>query len=142
MKVAHGDGEEEAPEIAQDRIPQVPVKERHCSMADAALEPVAHYHVVSATKSFHERIEPGEIVATVGIAHDHVDAARRSNSSHQCRAISLHGDVNDSCAMLLRYTNGPVAAAVVSDENFAFDPLASQELARLTDARSERLGLV
>src|SRR5690606_30345551 len=91
---------------------------------------------------FHEGVEVREIVAVVGIAHDDVSAARRSNATGKRRAVALLGDVDDAGAGPFRNLLTAVGRAVVGDEHFARYAGAREKVACLADAYGQRLRLV
>jgi hypothetical protein len=70
VEVAHRRAEEQPPEPGQHRVAQVAVQRRHRA---GAMPPkaVAHHQVVALTQLLDERVERREVVAVVGVAHDH-----------------------------------------------------------------------
>src|ERR1700730_4391335 len=119
MEVADLDREEHPAELAQDRIADVPVRERHRPRGDTALEAVAHHEIGAVAQLDQEWHQIGEIIGLVGIAHDDVLTARRLDSAQESRAIAARRNWHESGALSHGDLAGTVRAAVVSDQDLA-----------------------
>jgi hypothetical protein len=115
---------------------------RHGAGRDAALEAIAHHQLVAGTQRGNERIEAGEVVAVVGIAHDDVTATCRLNADGKRRAVPPQSNGHHPRAVTLRDLLAAVGRAVVGNEDFARDPRPLEETLRLADAGRKRLGLI
>src|SRR5271168_5417951 len=101
MEVADARGEKQTPDETQQRIAKITVQEWHCAWLDAATESVADHHRVAGAQCIDECVELGEIVAVVGIGHDHESPAGSVNSADQRTAITVASDTHDSSACLV-----------------------------------------
>src|SRR5258708_8596897 len=98
MEVAHTRAEKEPTDEAQHRIAEVAVQRGHGAATDAALEAVAHHERMPGAQLLDERVEPGEVVAVVGVAHDDVASARGPDPPPQTPAVPPLGHLHDPCA--------------------------------------------
>ena len=134
--------EHEASDPRQDRVAQIPVQERHGTGSDAALEPVAHDHVVALAQLVDERAEVGQVVGVVRVGHDDVPPAGRLDAGHQCAAVAADRGGHHAGPVLLGDALRTVGRPVVADQDLAVDAEVVQALAGLLDAHGERLRLV
>ena len=142
VEVADRDSEEQPADAAQHRIAQVAMQRRHGAGRDAALETIAHHQLVAAPKRLDEGVERAEIVAVVGVAHDHEAAAGGRDAAHQRASVTLVRDRHHAGAETLGNALGPVGAAVVGDQDLSGD-LAARHIGQgLLDADADGLGLV
>ena len=74
------------------------MEKRHGARPDAPLEAIAHDQLVALPQLVDERPEIGEVVAVVGVAHDHVPASGRLNPAHQRTTVASGGHADDACA--------------------------------------------
>ena len=81
--------EEQPAEEAQHRVAEIAVQRRHGAGLDAAGEAIAHHQLGAVAQPRHERVERGEIVGVVGVAHDDEAAARRGDAAEQRCAVAL-----------------------------------------------------
>src|ERR1700722_1891270 len=98
MEVATGGMEKQPADGGQDRIAEVAMEWRHRAGGDAALETISHDQRVPFAQSGDKVVEPAEVIAVVGIAHDDKTAARGADPAQKGAAISLFGHRNDTCA--------------------------------------------
>ena len=124
------------------RIAQVLVQPRHRPGVDPALEAVAGHEVVPFTEPLDERLELREVIAVVGVAHDHPAAASSCDSAGQSRAVAALLDRNDARSELLGDLLRPVGRSVVGDHDLARDADPLERIQRLADADPDRLRLV
>jgi len=75
------------------------VQEWHRTGGDAAGEPVTEHKVVAVAQTRDERVEIREVVAVVGVAHDHELATSRLDAGHESAAVPLLGHVDDASRM-------------------------------------------
>jgi hypothetical protein len=142
MEVAHRTAKEEPPDAAQHRVAEVAVQQRHGARRDAAGKAVAHHQVRALAQLGEKRVERAEIVAFVGVAHDHVLPARGLNPGAKRAAVAAAPFMDHPGAGPLGGLRGPVAAAVVDDEDFPRGAASLQIATGLRHARGHRLDLV
>src|SRR6185436_14429807 len=116
------------------RITEVSMQRRHGVWADAALEAVAHHERIAAAQLLHEPVEPAEIVAVVGVAHDDVAAAGGGDAGAERRAVAALGGRDHPGPGLRREPARFIARAVVGDQHLALDAGTLEEAARFLDA--------
>src|SRR5690349_4309083 len=97
------------------------MERRHGARLDPPCEPIAHYEIGPRPQAADERCERAEVIAVVGITHDHVLATGRHDSAEQGVAVAWlrHGDHPGS-----RVRGQPltaIRAAIVSDNDLAID---------------------
>ena len=98
--------------------------------------------VVALAEPRDEWLELGEVVAVVGVAHDHPAPARGRDPARERGAVSAALDRHDPGAELLRDLLRAVRRAVVGDDDLAGDAEALEGVLRLADADPERPRLV
>ena len=88
VEVAHRRAEEQPADARQHRVADAAVQPRHRARLDAAREAVAHHEVVAVAEVLEERTEVLEVVAVVGVGHEHVRcrAPRGCRRSARCRS--------------------------------------------------------
>ena len=121
VEVADRRPEEEPADRGEHRVAEVLVQRRHRAGLDPAAEPVAHDQVVAGAQPLDELVEVGEVVAVVGVAHDHVGAARRRDAAEERGPVPLVDDVDDARTVGFRDLLRAVGAAVVGDDDLADD---------------------
>ena len=93
MEVTHIAPEEDAANRGEHRVAQVAVQWRHGTGGDPTAKAVAHHQIGTGTELIEEELEPGKVVAIIGIAHDHVAPAGSADASHECAAVAaVSGD--------------------------------------------------
>ena len=92
VEIAARAAEEHAADRAQHRVAEISVQWRHRPRRDAAEKPVAHDELIAGTQLLDETFQTAEIVAVVGIAHDHVAAARGTDAAEEGTAVALLGN--------------------------------------------------
>ena len=142
VEVADRAGEEQAADEAQHRVAEVAVQEGHRAVLDAAAEAVAHDQVVAGPQALDEGFDVAEVVAAVGVAHDHVAAVGGFEAAHQRRPVALGGDVHDPRAEPAGDLLGAVGAAVVGDHDLADGARPLEPFLGHRDALPDRLLLV
>src|SRR5215831_14533805 len=104
---------------------------RHRARLNSAFEAISHHQLVSGTELLHEKIEIGEVITTVCVAHDDETTARGINSRPQSGAVTFFGnsDYTGTCrpCNLLR----AITRTVVGNDNLSVNPQAMQT----TDSR-------
>src|SRR5688572_10444245 len=75
VEIPYGTTEEQSSHRGQDRVAEIAVQGRHRARSDAALKSIAHHKVETLAKLDDERLQAGQVVAVVGIRHDHESAA-------------------------------------------------------------------
>ena len=123
-------------------IAQVLVQPRHRAGTDPTLEAVAGHEVVAFAELLDERLELREVVAVVGVSHDHPAAAGSCDSSRQCRAVAALLDRNDARSEPFGDLLRPVGRSVVGDHDLAGDADPLERVQRLADADRDRLRFV
>jgi hypothetical protein len=121
------------------------MQRRHRARLDtsaAGREPAPLHELVALPKLGHEAWDFAEVVAGVGVAHDHVPSAGGRDASHQCVAIPALGDVHDASTVGARDVRRAIRAAVVSDDHFAGDAVLAQRRLCGVDALRQSLRLV
>ena len=118
------------------------MEEGHGAGRDAALEPVAHDQVGAVAQTLDQTVQAFEIIAVVGVAHDHEAAARRADPTDQRRAVAALRNGDDTGAQGFGHGLRTVGRAVVGDQHLAGDAAASQVAQGLADADFDRLRLV
>ena len=98
--------------------------------------------LVAAAQTLDHQVQPLEIVAVVGVAHDHEAAAGGVDAADQGRAIAALGNGRDAGAMILGDQLRAVGRSVVGDQHLADDARTGQEAAGLVDAHRQGLRLV
>ena len=74
MKIPTGAPEEQTADRAQNRISQIAVQRRHPPRSNSSEKSISHHELISIPQLIDEPVETAEIVAVVGITHDHVTA--------------------------------------------------------------------
>src|SRR5271170_5736737 len=81
MKVSDSRGEEQTSGETQQRIAKIAMQKWHGARTDAAAIAVADDHRVAGAQARYERVELREIVAVVGVGHDHESSAGRGDAA-------------------------------------------------------------
>src|SRR5580693_5885391 len=142
MKVPDLDTEEESANEAQYRISQVPVQSRHRARCDPALKPVAHHQVSAAPESLDERHQGGEVIAVIGVAHDHITSASFGDPAPQCISVTTVSDSDDPGSGLAGQLLAAVGAAIIGYDDFAADVVFSQKSPCPPDTGGNGLSLI
>ncbi len=142
VEVAHRHAEEEPADEAQHRVAQVAVQGRHGPGGDAAAEAVAHDELGPLAQGRQEGLQGAEVVAVVGVAHDHVAPARCGDACDQGCAIAARAHLDHAGPEGARERGRAVAGAVVGNEHLAAHGVRAHEGLRLGDARGQRARLV
>jgi hypothetical protein len=100
VRVAHRRVEEDTADQCQDGVANPAVGPRHGAGLDSAHEAVAHDEVAAVAQLFDQRRNRREVVAVVGVAHDHEAAARRVDAADQRAAVALPRDLDHARAQL------------------------------------------
>jgi len=91
---------------------------------DPALEAVTHDEIGPAPKLAQKPLEPGEIVAIVGVAHDDITPSGGRDASAQRRTVAAFGNRHDA---------RPLASAIACDPSLL--PLSATSTSPSTAAR-------
>ena len=75
------------------------MQKRHRPWLDAAPETVAHDQVGSFTQWLEKAVRMAEVVAVIGVAHQHVFALCRLDAGHQRSSVAANWNVDHSCAL-------------------------------------------
>jgi len=142
VNVAYRRVEEDAADEGQSRVADPAVRPDHRALANAARKSIAHDQIASIAQLVEQRADGGEVVAVVGVAHDHKAALRGCDSTDQRASVTLPLDVDHADAELPRQRLRTVAAAVVGDDDLGLHTKLLDRRARFADAGGERLGLV
>ena len=142
VHVAHRGVKEDAADEGQDGVADPPVRPHHRACLDASGEAVAHHQVVAFAQLGDERSNGQEVVAVVGVTHDHELASRRLDAADQGAAVALARHVDDTHPQLPGHRQRAVGAAVVGDDDLRRQAVFLDCLLRLADADGQRLGLV
>src|SRR5260221_897893 len=142
VEVAHRRAEEKAPDETQHRIAEVAMQRRHRAPEDAALEAIAHHERIALPQLVDEAIERREIVAVIGIAHDHETAACCGDACGERCAIAALRHFDDARASTRGERARVVVRSVVGDKHLAVDAGAAQKGARFLDTATHGRGLV
>ena len=142
MKIAAGVREQEAADGRQDRVPEIAVQKRHGAGRDAAPEAVSHDEVVSVAKLLDEGHQGREVVAVVRVAHDDELAGCRLDAAHEGAPVAFLLHVDDTRPESFRDLDRAVRAAVVGDDDLAFEIVLAERSSRLRDTRLEGLRFV
>jgi hypothetical protein len=134
--------EEHAADEGEDRVADPAMRPHHGAGLDAAREAIAEHEVVSLPQAVDQRLDGGEVVAVVGVAHDHETTADGFDAADQRAAVALARDVDHGHAKLARYVLRTVGASVVGDDDLSRQAVPFDRRARLADAGGERLRLV
>ncbi len=89
-----------------------------------------------------EGLEIGEVVAVVGVAHDHPAAARGGDPACQRRTVAASFDRDDARSELLGDLLRAVGGSVVGHDDLAGDADALERVERLLDADADRARLI
>ena len=145
VDVVHRRAEPAPHEHREHRVAPPAVQEGHRAGEDraAAGRQAAPLHErVAGAQLLDELRDLAEVVAVVGVAHDHPAAARRGDAAHERRAVATVLDRDDARTEPLGDLLGAVGAAVVGDDDLAGDAGLGQAAPRLLDAGRERVRLV
>ena len=103
---------------------------------------MSDHHGIALAQGIDKPIKLREIVAVVGVRHDHESAAGGLDAALQRGAVPSDGDVDDPSAQAPRNALGAVRAPVVRDDHLAVDPHAGNGRLGLPNADLQRFGLV
>ena len=103
VKVSDRNFEKQPTDEAEDRIAQIPMQRWHRTWSNPASEPISHYQIGTGAKFFDERRQILEIIAAIGVSHDHVFAASSLNTPQQGSPIAALSNGNDASAQTHRY---------------------------------------
>jgi len=142
VHVTHRRLEEDATDERQHRVADPPVRPDHRAGLDAPGKPVADDEVVAVAEAVDKGLDRGEVVAVVGVAHDHEAPARGVDAADQRAPVSLSRDVDNAHAELACDGLRAVGAPVVGDDDLRRQAVLLDRLSRLADARGKRLDLV
>src|SRR5690348_10778337 len=118
------------------------MQRRHRSAFDSSLEPVAHHQLCAFTQFGDERHEIGEVVAIIGVAHDHVLAAGSTNATNEGISVALVPDGDHPGAGLGGELPTAVGAAVVGNDHLAVDTVLFNESQSFGDTGGNGLRLI
>jgi hypothetical protein len=105
------------------------------AMPPAKRSPVTK--IATGPQAVDKRLKPGEIVAAVGVAYNHIGASRRLYASQKCGPVTAPRYMNDSGSVRFRDCDRAIGAAVVGNENLAGNAAPLKELRRLFDTGGE-----
>src|SRR4029450_1834349 len=92
----------------------------------AGRESAALDEIVSFAELLEEPADLEEVVGVVGVAHDHIPAARRGDTPDQRVAIAFGRHADDPDAGVPGALARPVGRAVVGDDDLAIDPVLAE----------------
>src|SRR5262249_12527563 len=118
------------------------MQRRHGPALDAAGESVAAHEIISGFELFDEAFERLEIIAVIGVAHDHVLAPGRLDASLQGIAVAAFGGGHDPRAERLRDLLRSVDTAIVDDDDLAGKVLPREIALCFHDTGAKRPRLV
>ena len=119
MGVSDAGMEQEVEQTRKQRIADVPILPGHGARLDAAGEAVAHAKAGAFDQSLDHRRGLPKVVGAVGVAHDEISPARRSETATQGRAIALFQNRDHAGAEASGYRRAAIRAAVVGDHDLA-----------------------
>ena len=129
----------------EQRVAKPAMQPRHRARqhaSSAGPEPAPLHELVAGAQPLDELRQLAEVVAVVGISHDHEPAACRRDAAHEGGAVTLVGHEHHSRAGVARDGDGVVRTAVVGDDDLADDAGVRHGGMRPVNARRHRVGLV
>ena len=141
----NGNTEPLAGEPGEQRIADPAVQPRHRPRQDPAAsrrEPAALDQIEALPQPGDEPGRLAEVVARIGVGHDHEPAAGRGDPSEQRAAVAARGHRHDARPAILGDLARGVDAAVVGHDDLSGDPGGGERALRLFDAGSQGFGLV
>src|SRR4029077_9979020 len=88
VEIAHRGAEKQASDEAQHRVAEIAVQLRHGAGTDPAPEAVSNDEEIALPQLVDESLQLREVVAIVGVSHDHVTAARRGDACRERSAVA------------------------------------------------------
>src|SRR5690606_29560811 len=129
-------------DTAQHGIPDITVFPGHGARLDAALKAVAHDQVVAFAQFLDESWNVPEVVAGIGVGHDHVAPVSGGDASHECAAVAFLWNADHAGPQGGGNRLRAVSTAVVSDDDLAGNAAFAERVLRFLDADRQRFGLV
>ena len=117
MKITARSTKEHPANRREHRIAKVTVQRRHRIRFDAAHEAVTHHQIGACSQLLKKRGNVAEVVAIIGIGHDHEAALSRGHSASQGAAVSLGLDLNDSRSTISRNLLRAVGRAIIHQDD-------------------------
>jgi hypothetical protein len=114
----------------------------HRARRYATAEPISNDEVNVFAQLLEEGIEPTEVVAVVGIAHDHKGSLRLLYACKEDGAVSTLGYLNDARPVLSCDFGRAICAAIIGDQNLANNASSLEVGKRLIDANAQGLCLI
>ncbi len=142
VEVAYIAAEEDAPDRGEHRIAQVAVQWRHGTGGNPTAEAVAHHQIGTGTKLIEEWLEPGKVVAIIGIAHDHVASTGSADAGHECATITTASRDRQSGTVGQGDGRGFIGASIVGNNDFTDNLMFVQKALCLDDTTGEGLSFV
>ena len=102
----------------------------------------AHDEIVAIAEFFDKRADLGEVVAIIGVAHDHPASVGGFDSVAQGVAVAFLGDANHAGAGAFGEFDRAVGAPVIGDEHFALEAEIGEGFFGFEDAALESFRLV
>ena len=104
------------------------MERRHGARLDPPREPVAHHEIGPRPQAADERCERAEVIAVVGITHDHVLATGRQDPTEQGAAVAWLRHRDHPGSRIRGQPLTAIRAAIVSYNDLTIDGVVRQEL--------------
>ena len=138
--------EKEPEDAGQGRVADISVLPRHCAVFDFTAEAVAHAEIRAVHQTFNHGHGFNEVIRAIAVAHDKVRGIGCGETADQGCTVAALGDIADAGTGLFGNALTAVTAAIVGDDDFAFQllPLEQdlQRLLRALNARQDCRGLI
>src|ERR1700733_6967230 len=142
MEIAYFHVEEQSPEKAESRIPQVAGQEWHGARPYPASKSIAHDDVITFPEPRHEQPQIRQVVTVIGVPHDDIATARRRDAIPERRPIASIADLNHTSSLRGRQLLRSIGRAVICDKHFSPDIGAGEVRHGFVDAGLDRLRFV
>lgn len=121
VKIAQRGAEEQAPHERKRRVADVAVFPWHGARSDATAKPVAHHEIMTGPQRLDKTRQVGEIIAAVGVTHEHVTTQGGRDAAAQGAAVTLGGNGYHAGPRCRGHSLRAVGAAVVGHDDFTGD---------------------
>src|SRR5271166_2214049 len=142
MEIAAWASEEKPADSGKNGIAKVAMQRRHSARLNSSAEAVAHYQVVTRAEFIEKTLNMGEIIAVVGVTHQHESPSCRQDAAHQRVAVAFlrHGNDPRTCAAseVLRAIRG----AVIGNHNLSAGIVLAKTAKGFLHAAPDGLSLV
>src|SRR5215831_21339959 len=99
MEISDARTEEQPPTQTEHWVSQIAVEEWHCAGSNSPPKSIAHDEVIPFAEFGHEVLEIQQIIAVIGVAHNHIASSRRQNALPKRRPIPALAHRNDTCPL-------------------------------------------